>query len=121
MLAFSDRKLQNIPPTFFPNQLAPDTRFLGAICLLFNPESRGSVTLQSADPSVAPIIDPKFLTHEFDRRTMIEGVREMIRILSAPIYAADTIENWGPKDDSDEAIWVSQACGNARTLLRSSI
>lgn len=71
-----------------------------------NPQSYGSVTVQSADPNVAPKIDPQFLTHDYDRRAMIEGIRETMRVLSAPVYAVDTIESIGPKDDSDEGIWV---------------
>lgn len=71
-----------------------------------NPQSFGSVTLRSSDPKVAPKIDPRFLTHEYDRRSMIEGVRETMHILSAPVYAVDTIEKVGPEGDSDEAIWV---------------
>ena len=77
------------------------------MCLIMNPQSRGTVTLESADPLAAPLIDPKFLTHPYDQRVMIEGVREIMRILSAPVYAGRTIEKVGPKDDSDEAILVS--------------
>jgi choline dehydrogenase-like flavoprotein len=76
------------------------------MCLLFNPESRGTVNLASADPTVPPIIDPRFLTSPFDRRIIIEGTRELLRVLSAPVYAANTIERLGPEIKSDEAIWV---------------
>jgi choline dehydrogenase-like flavoprotein len=79
------------------------------MCLLFNPESRGSVTLRSADPEEAPLLDPRFLTNRFDRRVIVEGVREMMRVLSAPVYAADTIERLGPAEDSDESISASPA------------
>ena len=64
------------------------------------------MTIQSAGPTNAPIIDPNFLTHPFDRRFIIEGTREAVRIFSAPVYAADTIQKLGPKRNSDEAIWV---------------
>jgi choline dehydrogenase-like flavoprotein len=77
------------------------------MCLIMNPQSRGTVTLRSSDPTAAPIIDPKFLSHPFDRRVMIEGLRETRRILSAPVFAANTVEKLGPEDDSDDAIWVS--------------
>lgn len=72
-----------------------------------NPQSRGSVTLQSSDPSSAPLIDPNFLTYAYDRRAIIEGIREIRRMLSAPVYAKHTLEHRGAKDDSDDAIWVS--------------
>lgn len=40
-----------------------------------NPESRGEITLRSADPSQAPKIQANYLETEFDRRTMIAGIR----------------------------------------------
>ena len=40
-----------------------------------NPESRGEITLRSADPSAPPRIQPRYLDTEFDRRTMINGIR----------------------------------------------
>jgi choline dehydrogenase-like flavoprotein len=70
-----------------------------------NPQSRGSVTLQSFDPSTPPLIDPHFLTHPFDRRVMIDGLREVMRIQRAPVFASRTLKTLGPASDSDEDIW----------------
>ncbi len=39
------------------------------------PESRGTVTLASRDPFAAPLIDPRYLAEENDRRTMRDAVR----------------------------------------------
>ena len=55
------------------------TRHLGHgfgchVCLL-RPKSRGSVTLNSADPTVAPPIDPKFYDHADDLEVMSEASR----------------------------------------------
>lgn len=72
-----------------------------------NPQSRGTVTLRSADPAEPPLIDPKFLTHPFDCRVMIDGIRETQRMFSAPVFATKTIEKLGPENDSDEIILVS--------------
>jgi len=44
-----------------------------ACCL--RPESRGQLTLKSADPTEAPAIQPNYLTAEYDRRMMLECVR----------------------------------------------
>lgn len=71
-----------------------------------NPQSRGTVTLRSPDPSDAPLIDPRFLTHPYDQRVVIEGTRQTLRLLSAPVYAKDTVKTVGPENDSDEAILV---------------
>lgn len=84
----------------------PDTEFLGAICLLMNPQSKGSVRLHSNDPSVAPLIDPSFLSHAFDRRVLIEGIKVTKRLLTAPVYSEKTLKTYMPVDDSDEAIWA---------------
>ncbi|HLF31100.1 MAG TPA: choline dehydrogenase [Xanthomonadales bacterium] len=39
------------------------------------PESRGEITLRSADPAQAPVLQPRYLSTENDRRMMIECVR----------------------------------------------
>lgn len=72
-----------------------------------NPQSKGSVRLHSNDPSAAPLIDPNFLSHAFDRRFLIEGMKVTKRLLTAPLYAEKTLKTYIPVDDSDEAIWVS--------------
>lgn len=40
-----------------------------------NPESRGEITLRSADPTAAPLIQANYLQSEFDINTMIRGIR----------------------------------------------
>lgn len=52
-------------------------------CVL-RPESRGSVTLASADAGAPPVIDPGFLTDERDIATLRAGVRMMHRVVAAP-------------------------------------
>ena len=48
--------------------------FMTHVCQL-RPESRGYITLKSADPLAAPIIQPNYLEAEEDRRAMREGVK----------------------------------------------
>jgi len=43
--------------------------------ILIAPESRGSVTLRSADPLAAPAIRANYLSTDHDMRVMLEGVR----------------------------------------------
>jgi choline dehydrogenase-like flavoprotein len=68
------------------------------VCKL-RPESRGSLTLNSADPLAMPAIDPKFLSDDRDLETLIKGAKLMREILHAPalekyrkkeLYGADT-------------------------------
>ncbi len=48
--------------------------FMTHVCQL-RPQSRGTITLKSADPLVAPIIQPNYLEAEEDRRVLREGVK----------------------------------------------
>ena len=48
--------------------------FMAHVCQL-RPESRGYISIKSADPMVAPIIQPNYLEAEEDRRALREGVR----------------------------------------------
>ncbi|MEM7243436.1 MAG: choline dehydrogenase [Pseudomonadota bacterium] len=48
------------------------------------PESRGHVTLQSADPMADPLIDPNYLSNPNDLDVMIKGAKMMRDILEAP-------------------------------------
>jgi choline dehydrogenase len=50
------------------------------------PESRGSVTLASADPDVPPVIDQNYNATENDRRVLREGVRIARRIFAQPAF-----------------------------------
>ncbi len=56
------------------------------VCLL-RPRSRGTLTLASADPLAAPLIDPAFLSDPDDLRRLIGGFRLMRRILQQPALA----------------------------------
>jgi choline dehydrogenase len=50
------------------------------------PRSRGSVTLASADPRAAPVIDPNYLDDPYDVRMSIEGVKLMRDIMRQPVW-----------------------------------
>ena len=57
------------------------------VCLL-HPQSRGSVTLDSADPLAPPRIDPAFLADPDDLARMVLGFQRMRQILAQPALAA---------------------------------
>ena len=54
--------------------------------VLVAPESRGQITLRSADPHAKPVIDPRYLSDPggVDRAAMMEGLRICARIAAAP-------------------------------------
>ncbi|TVY48290.1 Alcohol dehydrogenase [acceptor] [Lachnellula occidentalis] len=95
------------PPLYLGGyQLQPTDSYLCALNFVMNPQSTGTVTLNSANPSDAPIIDPRLASHPFDRRVLIEGYRELVRLLKAPVFAKDTVRMvGGPEAGTDEEIW----------------
>ena len=56
------------------------------VCLM-RPKSRGSVTLASADPMAAPLIDPNFLADPDDLARLVRGFKAMRHILQQPALA----------------------------------
>lgn len=56
------------------------------VCVL-RPKSRGSVTLASADPLAAPLIDPAFLSDAEDTARLVRGFKLMRQILAQPALA----------------------------------
>ncbi|MCH0558139.1 GMC family oxidoreductase [Streptomyces sp. MUM 16J] len=57
--------------------------------ILLRPRSRGTITLRSADPHDAPLIDPHYLSDEAgdDLATLVAGIRAAQRILRQPDFA----------------------------------
>ncbi|MEP6503319.1 MAG: GMC oxidoreductase, partial [Betaproteobacteria bacterium] len=56
------------------------------VCVL-RPQSRGSVTLASADPFAAPLIDPNFFDHPDDMQRLVRGFRLMRDLTNQPALA----------------------------------
>jgi choline dehydrogenase len=75
------------------------------VCCLY-PKSRGEIRLHSNDPAENAIIDPKYLTHEDDKKVMIDGVRKARKILAASAFEQYQSREIGPGPDkqSDEDI-----------------
>jgi len=86
-------------------KLHAQSGFTASICKL-RPESRGSLKIKSADPSVPPAIHINYLATETDRRAFIDGVRILRKILAAPAlkpYSLGEVDP-GPKVASDDEI-----------------
>ncbi len=74
-------------------------------CCVLRPKSRGTVRLNSADPSADPKIDPNFLSHDDDVEVLLNSVKEMERILHAPAFDGIRGDQLNPVNmDSDEDI-----------------
>ena len=85
-----------------------------AFLISFNtcrPTSRGSVLIQSANPTDKPLITTNFLTTEHDRQDIVEGAR-MVRSIAATAPLADIVESEhlpGAHVQSEEAIFADFA------------
>tara|TARA_R110002096_G_scaffold53317_5_gene138629 strand:- start:1853 stop:3526 length:1674 start_codon:yes stop_codon:yes gene_type:complete len=78
----------------------------GCRAILLRPESSGSVTLASADPTTAPLISPDFLTSEADRATIRRGVSMLRDVMAQPAMGAHVETELAPGTQviSDEQI-----------------
>lgn len=54
---------------------------------LVRPESRGTMRIASADPLRAPLIDPNYLSTDYDLEATVEGLRQMREVMSQPAMA----------------------------------
>ncbi|MBT8065243.1 MAG: choline dehydrogenase [Gammaproteobacteria bacterium] len=71
------------------------------------PESRGELTLTSADPFQPPAMQPRYLSREYDRRMMVECVRLSRRILQQDAfspYAGDEVFPGSDRQADDEVL-----------------
>lgn len=75
-------------PLHPPSMAGPQAGYTIAFSAL-SPRSRGSVRLASADPAVAPVVDPNYLGDEHDVRTMRAGLR-----IARSIGAAEALSSW---------------------------
>ena len=77
-----------------------------ANAVLLRPQSRGWVRAVSADPAIAPQIRYNHLEAEYDRSTLLDGLRTLRDILRKPALAAYAAEEIAPGAacDSDEAL-----------------
>jgi choline dehydrogenase-like flavoprotein len=57
------------------------------VCLL-RPKSRGTVSLQGADPMLPPLIDPNFLGEADDLESMVAGYKTTRRLMETPALRA---------------------------------
>jgi choline dehydrogenase len=66
--------------------------FMAHVCQL-RPESRGYISIKSADPTMAPLIQPNYLEAEEDRRALREGVK-----LARELFAQEAFDPYrGPE------------------------
>ncbi len=79
----------------------------GLIPIAVRPKSRGRVSLASPDPRAAPLIDPNYLDHPDDLRSLVDGAQIARRILAAPAFESlRGVEVLPGPDVRDEQSWI---------------
>lgn len=78
---------------------------IGICVMLMNPQSRGSVTLESEDPTAMPLIDVNFLSHPYDRKTFIDATQEVLRFVKSEQLSKHIVSEFhAPKTDSAQDV-----------------
>lgn len=73
------------PMALGPNESVPmDGSHISTISLLYQPTSRGSLTLSSTKPEDPPIVDPKYYATQADRVMLRSAVRNILRVMETP-------------------------------------
>ena len=101
-------------------KLHPFSGFTASICQL-RPTSRGSVRIRSAGPRTAPAIRYNYLASEGDRRTMVEGMKLLRRILQQPALRSYIAAEHTPgeKVRTDEE-WLAYCRATGSTIYHPS-
>ena len=112
-LAAPDLELVWLPVPFLGEGLTPPPGHgLTLAVELLQPESRGNISLASANPAEPPVIDPGYLTAESDLRGLVAGVRIAERLCETaalrPYVGAPMAPYPGKVDDAT----VGRSSGN---------
>jgi choline dehydrogenase/4-pyridoxate dehydrogenase len=89
--------------------------------VMLRPESRGEITLASADPQTPPRIRQNFLATEGDRRTLRDGLKLVRRIVGAAPLSAFVTRELAPgtdiESDSDLDAYIRATAATAHHPL----
>jgi choline dehydrogenase len=75
--------------------LHPFPGFIASVCQL-RPDSRGFVRITSSDPTVPPAIQPRYLTEQTDRDTIVAGLKALRGIMNQPVMRKYIAEELAP-------------------------
>lgn len=73
------------PMALGPNHYVPmDGSHISTISLLYQPTSRGSITLSSTNPEDPPVVDPAYYSTQTDKVMLRSAVRNTLRVIETP-------------------------------------
>jgi choline dehydrogenase len=83
--------------------------------------SRGQIRIKSSDPSVAPIIEPNYLSHKDDVQDLLEGVKLLRKLAKTKSFSKVILDEFrpGPECKSDAQL-VEDIKDNAWTVFHPS-
>ncbi|MEJ0074852.1 MAG: GMC family oxidoreductase N-terminal domain-containing protein [Alphaproteobacteria bacterium] len=92
--------------------------FTTSVCNL-QPESRGFVRLRSTDPADKPVIQPRYLTADADRRVAADSIRVARAIVAQPaLQKFKPVETLpGEEIHSDDEAALAKAAGDIGTTI----
>ena len=96
-------------------------RFSGVtanVCQL-RPESRGRISLRSADPTATPRINPGYLGDEHDRQAIVAGIRFTRELFRRPPYSTryGAVERMPGKECASDAALLDYARATGSTVF----
>jgi choline dehydrogenase len=116
-----DERPERVPgfrTKYLNGEVSPD-RVARISCTLGLPDGSGYVRLASADPSVQPTFNYRYLQHPNDIRRVREGIRKAIGFLESSAYKDVADYRIQPTEEilaDDDALdlYIRQTCGTAR-------
>ncbi len=90
--------------------------FTASVCNL-RPESRGAVSLKSADPASPPAIRPGYLSHPADQEVAVAAIRLTRRICAAAALARFEPREYLPGPDAQSDEDLIRAAGDIGTTI----
>jgi choline dehydrogenase-like flavoprotein len=116
-----DERPERVPGlrTKFLNDGIPADRVARLSVTLGLPDGSGYVKLASADPSVQPTFNYRYLQHPNDKRRVRDGIRKAVGFIESDAYKNVCDQRLHPVDDilnNDDALdlYISQTVGTAR-------
>ena len=82
----------------------PTTDGYSVVPTLLKPKSRGYVSIRSANPLDAPVIQPNFLSEEEDLQVLVSGMRKALEVMSAAAFKPYRKSIILPLDQSEKGI-----------------